>query len=380
MPNRSSNPLINRLIGHIETVMYHHQGSTHKSFADKILWTFSLPYGGANQLRRNLYRRKKLRAKKLSVPVISVGNLAVGGTGKTPMAIYLAQLLQKAYFRPAIISRGYGGKAEKKGLIVSDGTAVLANSDQAGDEPVMMAQRLAGIPVIVGKNRFESGKLAIDKFNCNVILLDDGFQHLGLHRDLNIVLLDAQWPLGNGQIIPRGILREPFSAIADAHAVVFTRSPNHSRPPNSTRLAACLNRQAVYWAGQTPFMHGVGAEKIDDSTDLSLVRLRGKKVYLFSAIARNDDFYRTITELGAKIQGHSEFGDHHRYCQKELADIIAMAIHTKSEYLVTTEKDMARLETWPPLPLPIVVIGVEISFLNDTFDRYMLQSLKFQLK
>ena len=349
-----------------------------KSYTHKLLWTLSLLYDSVGRGRRKLYHQHKHVIKKLPVPVLSIGNLAVGGTGKTPMTIYLAQRLLKENFRPAIISRGYGGDAEKKGVIVSNATTVLANALQAGDEPVMMAQRLAGVPVIVGKNRFESGRVAVDKYGCNLILLDDGFQHLGLYRDLNILLLDAKRPLGNGHLIPRGILRESISAISDAHAVVFTRDCGR-RSSDSVAVVSKLNSTPHFWASQTASAHEIDPQtfKRDDRTTADL---RGKAAYLFSAIARNDDFFHTVKSLGAKVKGHAAFSDHHRYSHQQLSEIVAKATAARAEVLVTTEKDLARLGTFNPGPLQMIVIGVKIAFPNDRFDRYVLQSLKFQLK
>ncbi|MGD9211887.1 MAG: tetraacyldisaccharide 4'-kinase, partial [Desulfobacteraceae bacterium] len=177
MLNSSLNLLLNRLTAQIEKVMYQQNASSPTSL-EKILRELSFLYSSANKIRRKLYKEEILPIRRLPVPVISIGNLAVGGTGKTPMTIHLAKLLQKHHYRPAVISRGYGGTAEKKGEIVSNEDTVLIDSKQAGDEPVMMARQLPGVPVIIGQNRFKSGKLAVEKFGCNVVVLDDGFQHL----------------------------------------------------------------------------------------------------------------------------------------------------------------------------------------------------------
>jgi tetraacyldisaccharide-1-P 4'-kinase len=178
--------------------------------------------------------------------------------------------------------------------------------------------------------------------------------------------------------MPRGTLRESFSAISDAHAVIFTRS-GVKYPLNSTRLASRLAKQSLFWAGQKPFLYCI-CDAIHTNNPFRLADLKDKKVYLFSAIARNDDFYRTVRSFKAKIQGHAAFRDHNQYCEKQLADIISKATQTQAELLVTTEKDMARFKTSFKWPLPVVVIGVKILFFNDAFDRYILQSLKFQLK
>ena len=177
-------------------------------------------YRGAIFLRNRHYDRPAA-VRSVSVPVVSVGNITVGGTGKTPMTIYVAQKLQQSGVRVAVISRGYKGRAESGGGVVSDGRNLLMDSEQAGDEPYLMAGRLKNIPVIVGKNRFAAGMLAINKFQSEVIVLDDAFQHLKLSRDIDLILLDYTRPFGNTHLLPRGILREPVTALRRATACMW---------------------------------------------------------------------------------------------------------------------------------------------------------------
>ncbi len=153
-----------------------------------LLSAASALYGAAQKIRATGYRNNLLRSQKLPCTVISVGNITAGGTGKTPMTVYLAAQLQKAGIRAAVISRGYKGGAESSGGIVSDGSNLLMNAEQAGDEPFLMASRMRGIPVVVGKNRYEAGLVTVAKFQPDVIVLDDAFQHVGLKRDIDIVL------------------------------------------------------------------------------------------------------------------------------------------------------------------------------------------------
>ncbi|MGA8180790.1 MAG: tetraacyldisaccharide 4'-kinase, partial [Desulfobacterales bacterium] len=189
-----------------------------------LLSMASKVYGGAAKLKRIFYEKSILKSKKLSCPVVSIGNITAGGTGKTPMAIYVANIARDLGYKVAIISRGYKGKAEKNGGIVSDGKALLMTAEIAGDEPYMMAARLRDVPIIVGKNRFKAGRLAIRKFEPDILVLDDGFQHLKLQRDLDLVLLDYRKPFGNGHLLPRGVMREPASALSCAAAIILTRS------------------------------------------------------------------------------------------------------------------------------------------------------------
>ncbi len=169
-----------------------------------ILRLLSLPYGAAVALRNHLYDRELLRPTKLPCPVVSVGNLTVGGTGKTPTVILLAALLKEHGYRPAVLSRGYGGHAKASVNVVSDGNRVLLGWREAGDEPVLIAGALPGIPVLTGPKRSLTGKAAVERFGADILILDDAFQHRSLFRDIDIVLIDAARPFGNGFSSPGG--------------------------------------------------------------------------------------------------------------------------------------------------------------------------------
>ncbi len=188
-----------------------------------LLHCMSIFYGAAQRLRATSYQHRVIPSRELPCKVISIGNITVGGTGKTPMTIYVATEIKRAGFNVVIVSRGYKGRAEKHGGIVSDGRRIYMDADQAGDEPYMIACRLNDIPVVVGKDRFAAGMLAIDKFQPDVIVLDDAFQHLKLKRDLDLVLLDHRRPFGNTHLLPRGVLREPVSSLARGAACILTR-------------------------------------------------------------------------------------------------------------------------------------------------------------
>ena len=185
-----------------------------------LLSALSGVYGGAMVLRAGLYRRGLLERRRLPCRVVSVGNLTVGGTGKTPLVMDLAARLRDRGWPVCVLSRGYRGTAERTGAVVSDGYRILVPAKVAGDEPWLMARRLAGIPVIVGRDRWASGMTAVDRFGARAVVLDDGFQHQRLVRDLDVLLLDARKPMGNGHLLPRGPLREPITAARRAHALV----------------------------------------------------------------------------------------------------------------------------------------------------------------
>jgi len=343
-----------------------------------MLYGISLVYGAAQKLRASCYRPKILRSQKLPCRVISVGNITVGGTGKTPMTIYVAQKLQQSGVRVAVISRGYKGSAESGGGVVSDGRNLLMDSEQAGDEPYLMAGRLKNIPVIVGKNRFAAGMLAISKFQPEVIVLDDAFQHLKLSRDIDLVLLDYTRPFGNTHLLPRGILREPVTALRRATACILTRSPTGPDEAASNTLAGIKTHMPdipVFTSSHDPYMYTV---KSGVSTPFKAIshfiaapdadKIKYKKVYGFSGIARNDDFQRTLATLGFNPVGFFEFSDHHKYSWDDLEKMVSIAQAAGAECLITTEKDHARIAHQKPLSMDLVVVGVRIEFSGDDQD------------
>ena len=185
---------------------------------------FSSLYGLLMACRSSLFRKGIFKQHRLEVPVISVGNLVLGGTGKTPLVDYIARLLLQYDRKPAILSRGYKGSARAPINIVSNTTNILLDAAEAGDEPRLLAEKLPGIPVITGKKRYTTGRFAIDSLGADVLILDDGFQHMALKRDLDLVLFNSRTLLGNGRVLPGGELREPLSALKRADAFVITDS------------------------------------------------------------------------------------------------------------------------------------------------------------
>ncbi len=361
----------------IESVM-HSADQIPVSPLASMLYGISIVYGAAQKLRASCYRPKILRSQKLPCRVISVGNITVGGTGKTPMTIYVAQKLQQSGVRVAVISRGYKGSAESCGGVVSDGRNLLMDSEQAGDEPYLMAGRLKNIPVIVGKNRFAAGMLAIRKFQSEVIVLDDAFQHLKLNRDIDLILLDYTRPFGNTHLLPRGILREPVTALRRATACILTRSPTGPDEAASTTLAGIKTHMPdipIFTSAHNPYMYTVksGVPTPFNAISHFIVppdsdQIKYKKVYGFSGIARNDDFQRTVATLGFNPMGFFEFSDHHKYSRDDLEKMVRIAQAAGADRLITTEKDHARIAHQKPLSMDLVVVGVRIAFSGDGQD------------
>ncbi len=345
-------------------------------------------YGGVVKIRRIFYKNGILISKKLSCPIISIGNITVGGTGKTPMTIYVAQVVKNLGYKVAIISRGYKGKAEKIGGIVSDGKVLLMTPENAGDEPYLMANRLKDVPVIVGKNRFDAGRLAIRKFDPDVIVLDDGFQHLMLQRDLDMVLLDYHRPFGNGHLLPRGVMREPVSALLHADAIILTKSD--TRNDNETSMSPKKLRpyeriKPVYRSFHHPFVYKIinTEKKIFEKNIQEALRqdsdcLKGRTVFAFSGLADNHNFLRTLKRLKCNVSGFLNFPDHHPYSERDLDEILTTAKKSMSECIVTTEKDYVRIAHKIDWPGDLFVIGIEIDFGADKkqFDSFIEDWIK----
>jgi tetraacyldisaccharide 4'-kinase len=362
------------LIDKIESIMDEDLGAK-LSPMSLMMRVLSTGYEAAVKLLDLGYGRGFLPSKKLHCPVVSIGNLCVGGTGKTPMTIYIAKTFREMGQRVCILSRGYRGNAENAGGIVSDGHRVLLEARGAGDEALMMAKILSDVPVLVGKNRVQSGLQAIAEFHPDVILLDDGFQHRRLFRDIDIVLLDERRPFGNGRLIPAGRLREPPASLIRADAVVFTRSRDNSGQFAGARdVNTILDslRIPVFHAQHKPFLaertqHGIrhGNARYYAGGTERLAFLQGKTVFAFSGIARNDDFIATLKTSGARISGTAFFPDHHWYSKKELHRIAASAKGSGADFIVTTQKDDVRVDISINWPADYIVIGVELTLGED---------------
>lgn len=272
---------------------------------------------------------------RASLPVISVGNLAAGGTGKTPMTAWLVARLRAAGRTPAVITRGYGGRAGAGPLDVSHGTGPLVGADVAGDEPVVLAATTGAI-VVAGSDRVR-GVARAAELGADVAVLDDGFQHRRLARDLDVVLLDAADPFGNGRLLPAGPLREPPGALARAGIVVLTRWESTTGP---------AGREAVRGAG-------VGAPILRAVHRRAGFRDRGgrpvaapRRAVAFCGIARPDTFLRDLGDEGVDVAAFLAFPDHHRYSEREIARIAGQAAGAA---VVTTAKDIVRLARGGPL-------------------------------
>ncbi|MBF0550867.1 MAG: tetraacyldisaccharide 4'-kinase [Deltaproteobacteria bacterium] len=315
------------------------------------------------RLRVWAYRCGLFPTVRLKVPVVSVGNLQVGGTGKTPLVIALARQLQRRGLQVAVLSRGYGGGSKSPVTLVSDGANILGNAAAVGDEPVMLAEALPGIPIIVGSNRAFTGAWAIDHVHPDLLLLDDGFQHLHLHRDVNILLLDARRPFGRGRVLPLGILREPPQASRRADVVILTRAnraDSGDQPENMASCAVHLRGKPVFRANHLP----IGLRDLATGERKGSSLVAGRRLAAFAGLADNSSFFATLREMGAEVVQEFSFPDHYRLTATDEFNIRTAMDAGRLDLAVTTAKDAVKLSTDFLKPHRVWILDVE-SVLDD---------------
>jgi tetraacyldisaccharide 4'-kinase len=330
--------------------------------------------------RRFLYNVRILRDSTLGVQVIAIGNLTVGGTGKTPVVEKFARELRDQGRNVAILSRGYRSKPTpvhqwllNKILlrddttpprVVSDGKSLLLDSEMAGDEPYMLASNLKDVVVLVDKDRVKSGRYAIEKFGCDTLLLDDGFQYWKLRgRRQDIVLVDRQAPFGNERLLPRGTLREPPSHLARATTIFITKSDGQTE--ELRRRIAQFNPTA----GLIECIHSpLYLEDVFTGQRLGIEFLKGRKVASLSGIAQPESFEQSLVQLGVELVYAKRFADHHRFTQQEVINAINRGKKRQAETIITTQKDAVRFPKIDRRDLPIYFMRVEIKILSGAND------------
>jgi tetraacyldisaccharide 4'-kinase len=313
-----------------------------------LLWPFSLIYRLIVTVRAKGYRHGVLKVYRATVPVISVGNLTVGGTGKTPVADALVKLLIVRGFRVAVVSRGYGGKFQGEVGTVSAGDGTLLLSPQlAGDEPCLLARRNPALMVFVASER-AYGVRAAEQAGARIIVLDDGFQHLPVHRDLDIVLLDSRAPFGNGRLLPAGPLREAPGALRRADLVVMTHAGSTSGQdiPFSGQVLHCRHRLADTLATL-------------DGKEVPWNWLEGKQLVAFAGIARPDDFFAALRTRGVELAETLALDDHQEYTGEQLNRLIQLCDNYR--LLITTEKDAVKLRA-TTFPCSCLVAPLSLEF------------------
>lgn len=306
--------------------------------------------------RARAYGWGLLRTGRLPCPVVSIGNLTLGGSGKTPTVELAALALRELGASPAVVSRGYGRQSRGVG-VVADRDGVKLDARGAGDEPLLLAERLPGIPVVVGEDRFEAGRVAVERCGATVLVLDDGFQNRTVDKDLEVLVLNGRAPWGNGRLFPRGTLREPLSALARADLVVVTNAADAGVSPVSERLRRYTDRASVIRAAY----HVTEAREVSSGRRAEAGALAGRRLLAFCGLGSPKSFADTLAGLGVRVGGMMEFPDHHWYTAADLDELARQATAIGTEGLVTTEKDWIRLRGLGLPPAPLWVLPVRLT-------------------
>lgn len=351
-----------------------------ESIVRALLYGLSKVFQVAVKTRRFLYNFRILRDSTLGVQVIAIGNLTVGGTGKTPVVEKFARELRDEGRNVAILSRGYRSRPvpvhkwfmnklllrddTTPPRVVSDGRSLLLDSDMAGDEPYMLASNLKDVVVLVDKDRVKSGRYAIEKFGCDTLLLDDGFQYWKLRgRRLDVVLIDRQQPFGNERLLPRGTLREPPSHLARASFIFITKSDGNTA--DLRRRIAQVNPGAGIIEC---IHHPLYLEDVFTGQRSDLETLKGRKVASLSGIAQPESFEQSLVKLQAELVYSKRFADHHRFTQQEILNAINRSKKRQAQAIITTQKDAVRFPKLDRRDLPIYFMRVEIKILSGAND------------
>ena len=333
------------------------------------LMPFSAIYRVATDARNSLYRRGTFDSHEVGVPVISVGNLTTGGTGKTPLVEWIAKQLAQSGRRVCVLTRGYGRKTPGR-VIVSDGNAVLAGVDEAGDEAFLLAENLKDdAAVICDANRVGAARWAIETFKINVFVLDDAFQHQRIARNLNILTIDATNPWGNGNLLPAGILREPRESLKRADCVLITRSDQSNR-------VAEIQSEIATIRSDIPVFHShmklTNLRSLNDETRAN----PQLPIAAFCGIANPESFLTLLRNAAYDLVHVRTFRDHHNYTQKAIDRLTADARAHGAQEIVTTAKDAVKVRSMNfALPCYVAEIEIEISS-EDQFRQLILNTIK----
>ncbi len=319
-----------------------------------LLYPASVLYGMGAGLKARAYTSGLIKPKKLPCKVISVGNITAGGTGKTPMVIEIAKMLTVMGVKTAVLTRGYKGASEGRVRVVSDGRGSVLSASEAGDEPALIARSLLGVPVVMGSDRYEAGMLAWERFRPQAVILDDGFQHLRLHRDLNILLMDSAHPFGNGHVIPMGYLRGPKKEAKRADLVVFTGAGNVPQEALEEVKSYALSVSSMLNAKYLP----ISICNIKTREEKPLEAVAGKGIFAFCGIANPGSFSLILHGLNGRITGSAGFPDHYAYTTGDIKHLLEKAKESGAEMLMVTEKDAVKLE----------------GLLRDNFEVYALKA------
>lgn len=352
-----------------------------------LLWLLrfmSFVYGLGVMAKLGLYKMGVFRQHKLPCRVISLGNITVGGTGKTPTAQRLAAIIRDMGYRVVILNRGYRAGWRGQVGLVSDGRRIYMSVNEAGDEAYLLAKSLPGVAVVIGKNRNVTGDYAVANLRADFIILDDGYQHWQLDRDLDIVLIDSINVFGNNFLLPRGTLREPLVNLNRADAFLLTRADqttDDARDEIRETLGRYNDRALVVESVHSPrcfieiedWYKGVRLEAV------ALEAVRGRAILALSALGNPTSFEQTIADLGASCVKAVRFPDHHDYTMAEMHEVMQKAVDQGVYALVTTEKDAVKIPAefiHSDRPLPVYVLAMEVKFVEGGYQEELMALIK----
>lgn len=339
-------------------------------------FVLSFIYESLVLLRLWLYQKRVFRSKKAKVPVISVGNLTVGGAGKTPVVDFIVQELQKTE-RCAIISRGYGNTSESTIQRFLKTESVPSSPAVLGDEPFLLASRNPEVPIYVSRDRVLAAKLASAWDDPEVLVLDDAYQHIRMHRDLNLLLIDAERGLGNGLVLPLGELREPQEHWQRADAIILTKS----NLGFSDRVIHHLRKDLKVTCPLFKFNYTpAGLKRLDGKERRSWQELSGKTAFLNCGIAQPKSLEQTVRQLGMETVECVSFQDHYAYSSEGVKHLLAQAKKANVDYWITTEKDATKLQQFPELEQHLWVLEMQVTAESAWQDFFVDFLTRIKLK
>jgi tetraacyldisaccharide 4'-kinase len=338
-----------------------------------FLLPFSAGFRFGVALRHAGYKRGWFKTRHLSRPVVSVGNLTVGGTGKTPLVVCVTNILLRRGWKPSILTRGYGRGSREEMIVVAPGAGRRANAQEVGDEPALLARALPEVPLIMCADRFRGGQAAEKRFQVDAHILDDGFQHLALARDVDLLALDATQPISDWRVLPAGRQREPLSALRRAQIVVLTRTDS-ADPKSLQELVLKVHPAAKVFRSRTNLL---GWRDAWSDAAVSTEAIRAQKVAAFCGIGNPRAFFADLRRWGFSLVAEDAFPDHHVYTGEEIQQLVEDARKNGAAALLTTQKDAVKFSgDWTP-PLPILVCEIETQILAaEEFERTLLTYLE----
>lgn len=333
---------------------YSHNPGGIARFLSFVLRPIAALYAAGMQFRNSRYQKSKSLCTDFDVTIISVGNIALGGSGKTPTTIFIARLLRKEGIKAAVISRGYRGSMEGATATVSDGKTILLTAKEAGDEPIMMAGKLPGIPIIIGASRVEAVRFALDHFDVECIVLDDAFQHLAISRNLDVLCINGDLGLGNGRVFPSGPLRERLTGVSRAQLCLINHYGEYSQDIEWTLRNVGFEGLVVPVKYKLSTLLDASGERVETEY------LKNKKGAAFASIAHPETFFNLLKSEGLNIQQNIAFSDHYQYKIEDFQRLSSLAKKKGFEYYVTTEKDGVKLPDHErEIKIPVLAAVVE---------------------